>query len=345
MKPSQLPIIFRYRLLWHLLFWVLIYLTYVISYGGYTDDYQRELAINGVLMPVRILFTYLMLYLILPLLIQKKYSQFIVLTLFHALACGILIWFVYRFYAISSNIADINELPLLYVSKIFVSIISNYGIVLAACMLKLFKWWFIDQQYKVKIENEKLESELKFLKSQINPHFLFNTLNNLYALTLKNSSQASDVVLKLSGLLDYMLYHAKENEVSLTKELSIIESYIELEKIRYGDRLKLSYSLEGDASSCMIAPLILIPFVENAFKHGASKDRQSPEIDIKVKAESNGIEFNISNSFPKHVVNNDKGIGLENIRRQLNLIYPDRHQLEINHQDQMYSVQLRLNCN
>ncbi|MCU4174170.1 sensor histidine kinase [Carboxylicivirga sp. N1Y90] len=344
MKSGQLPIIFRYRLLWHILFWTVIYLSYVISYGGYTDNYLRELGINAVLMPIRIVFTYFMLYFLLPLIIKRDYGRFISYSLVHALLFGSVIWFVYRYYAISMNIADADEMPLLYYSKIFVSIISNYGIVLAAGMLKLFKWWYIDQQYKVKIENEKLESELKFLKSQINPHFLFNTLNNLYALTLKNSNKASDVVLKLSGLLDYMLYHSKEERVTLAKELSIIENYIELEKIRYGDRLKLSYKVDGDPSACNIAPLILIPFVENAFKHGASNDRQRPEINIKIVAEKNGIQFNITNSYPLHVSTSEKGIGLKNIRRQLNLVYPKRHQLDISSEDQMFKVQLNLNC-
>lgn len=344
MKAGQLPIIFRYRLLWHILFWIVIYLAYVISYGGYTDNYLREFGINAVLMPIRIAFTYFMLYFLLPLIIKRKYGRFMTYSLVHALLFGSVLWFVHRYYAISMKFTDADELPIFYYSKIFVSIISNYGIVLAAGMLKLFKWWYIDQQYKVKIENEKLESELKFLKSQINPHFLFNTLNNLYALTLKNSNQASDVVLKLSGLLDYMLYHAKEERVPLAKELSIIESYIELEKIRYGERLKLSYELEGDASACSIAPLILIPFVENAFKHGASNDRQSPEISIKIIANENGIQFNISNSYPLHVSKSNKGIGLNNIRRQLNLVYPKHHQLDISNEDQQFKVQLMLNC-
>lgn len=344
----QLPIIFRYRYLWHMVFWIGIYLSYVISYGGYADNFASEFKSNAILLPVRIVFTYSMLYFMLPLLIKKEYTKFILLTGIHAFLFGLTLWTTYREYSIHvCGIEAYKSYPIFKLPKIFVNIISNYGIPLLAGMLKLFKWWYIDQQYKVKIEKEKLESELNYLKAQIHPHFLFNTLNNLYALTLQNSSKASDVVIKLSGLLDYMLYHSKADKVPLEKELTIINNYIELEKIRYGDRLKLTFEVVGDKNTVEIAPLILIPFVENAFKHGASNDRTKPVISIYVTINNNCIKLQVKNSIPSHKSSNNevsKGIGLDNIKRQLDLIYPNSHKLTIENSDFEYKVNLNLNC-
>ena len=346
-QQKQLPIIFRYRYLWHVLFWIVMYLGYVVSYGGYgKGDYYNEALINAILLPVRILFTYTMLYYILPqFLLKKKYKNFILATLVHAFLFGLSIWLVFRNIIYIEDYACYNDYPIIYLHKIFVAIIGNYGIPLTAMIFKLFKWWYLDQQYKTELEHEKLASELKYLKSQIHPHFLFNTLNNLYALTLRNSGEASDVVLKLSNLLDYMLYHSKSETVKLEKELGILESYIELEKIRYGERLNLEYNVIGDASTIEVAPLILFPFIENAFKHGASADRANPVIKINVEIENSYVILQVMNSLPperKPEDNGKEGIGLKNIRRQLDLIYPFNHTLEVGKVSNTYKVYLKI---
>jgi len=350
LQYKRLPLMFRYRYLWHVLFWIVMYLGYVISYGGYgKGDYYNEAVINAIQMPVRMVFTYLMLYFLLPYFLQKKkYKKFIFATLIHAFLFGLSIWLVFRNIIYIEDYACYNDYPIIYFHKIFVAIIGNYGIPLTAVIFKLFKWWYIDQQYKNQLENEKLVNELKYLKGQIHPHFLFNTLNNLYALTLRNSGEASDVVLKLSNLLDYMLYHSNAEKVKLEKELGILESYIELEKIRYGDRLELDYQVNGDASSIEVAPLILFPFIENAFKHGASTDRSNPKIKISVDIENSSFTLQMINSIPseKHSngENNNGGIGLKNIRRQLDLQYPDNYELKVEKEEKFYKVYLRINC-
>jgi two-component system, LytTR family, sensor kinase len=347
-EPKQLPIIFRYRYLWHVLFWVVMYLGYVISYGGYGQgDYRNEAVINAILLPVRMLFTYIMLYILVPkFLLLKKYRKFILGTLVHAFLFGLAIWWVFRFIINIEDYACNSDYPIIYFNKIFVSIIGNYGIPLTAMIFKLFKWWYLDQQYKLELEHGKLTSELKYLKGQIHPHFLFNTLNNLYALTLKNSDKASDVVLKLANLLDYMIYHSNADKVKLEKELGIIESYIELEKIRYGDRLELDYQVNGDTNTAEIAPLILFPFIENAFKHGASKDRSNPKISIDITVVENScVILTVKNSLPvEKIENNHGGIGLKNIRRQLDLQYPDKHELKIEKREKSFEVYLNIMC-
>jgi len=300
-----------------------------------------------ILLPVRMIFTYIMLYYILPhFLVKQRYKAFILSSLIHAFLFGTILWM--HFYYLL-NFPDYNccykYYPLVNIPKILVNIITNYGITLIAVVIKLFKWWYLEQLSKSRLEKEKLASELNYLKSQIHPHFLFNTLNNLYSLTLKKSEKASDVVIKLSNLLDYMLYHSGAEQIPIEKEIEIIKSYIELEKIRYDERLDLKLELMGDTSSVSIAPLILFPFIENAFKHGASNDSKNPYITVSVKIEGKILILNVVNSVPliKATEKSSEGIGLNNVQRRLELIYPNQHKLILTPSEHKFSVSLTLN--
>jgi len=169
---------------------------------------------------------------------------------------------------------------------------------------------------------EKLETELNFLKSQVNPHFLFNTLNNMYALARKKSDQTADVVIKLSKLLRFVLYETQHRSIPLSKEIHFLEDYIELEKIRYGDRLRIQFVCEADDQNIGIVPLILVPFVENAFKHGASETVEQAQISIQLKLQNKKLSFVVRNTFEKDAADAiEDGIGLKNLRRQLELSY------------------------
>ena len=344
----ELPVFFRHRILWHIVFWIAVYSAYVISYGGYGDGkYSYELIINLILLPTRILFTYLFIYFVIPkFLMTYRYREFITITLIHAFLFGFVLWLNFYFFLnFPGYYCCYSEYPVIYMPKILVMIISNYGIPLFAVIIKLFKFWYLDQIYKSELKNEKLTSELNYLKSQIHPHFLFNTLNNLYALTLNKSEKASDIVIKLSNLLDYMLYHSKAESISLDKEVEIIKSYIALEKIRYDDRLDLKFDLKGDISTVSIAPLILFPFIENAFKHGASNDSKHPYIKIAIGLEGKRLSLDVVNSVPQFK-NNKKsveGIGLNNINRRLELIYPEKYELKMNEDNDKFVVNLKLN--
>lgn len=190
-----------------------------------------------------------------------------------------------------------------------------------------------------------IEAELKFLKSQIHPHFLFNTLNNLYALTLKKSDLAPDMVLKLSEMLDYMLYHSNEKEVLLKEEIELIRAYLELEKIRYGTRLHLTTTIQGDSNGRYIAPLLLLPFVENSFKHGASS-KTDPQIDLFIGINDSFLELNIANTYQEQSVESyTEGIGLKNIQRRLEIQYKDRYELDMSTNDGLFKVEFRLKWN
>lgn len=348
MTKKDLPVFFRYRWLWHILFWVVIYFVYSLTYGGYWGHYYEEFVINLTLLPVRILGTYTLIYLLLPLILKKKqFVKFSVLVAIHAFLYGFLIWLTLYYTNFFPSYADYSQYPVFYIPKIFNKIISNYGIPVLAATIVIFKKWYLDELNSKKLAQEKLEAELKFLKSQIHPHFLFNTLNNLYALTLIKSEKTPDIVLKLSELLDYMLYNSNVEFVLLRKEIEILESYLELEKLRYDKRLDLKYLLEGNIENKQIAPLILLPFIENSFKHGASNDRATPKVEIKIKVADEYLHLYVFNST--QVKNSDKkvseGIGLKNVRRRLELIYPDAHQLDCIQKSKQFEVDLKIYWN
>ena len=211
--------------------------------------------------------------------------------------------------------------------------------------IKIIKNWFQQQQESQALEKSSMQSELKFLKSQINPHFLFNTLNNLYALTLKKSDNAPEIVIKLSEMMRYMLYECNERRVPLNKEIKYIQNYLDLEKLRQGDRIDISFEWNGMVGDQKIAPLMFIPFLENSFKHGANSGINRGYVHIKMDINDKDLTFKISNSKPPPVPNPGRkvgGIGLMNVERRLNLIYPNAYDLDILNEPNEYSVKLQL---
>lgn len=193
---------------------------------------------------------------------------------------------------------------------------------------------------------QKLETELRFLKAQTNPHFLFNTLNNIYALARKKSDDTADVVMKLSSLLRFMLYEAEKSIIPIGDELKMIESYTELEKLRHKpDKLSLTSNISVDDNNQSIAPLILLPFVENAFKHGAGESRFNSFISINTTLKKGVLDFIVENSKPEeNSMNTEEKIGLNNVRRQLELLYPG-HSLIITNDTSVFKIHLNIDLN
>jgi hypothetical protein len=212
-----------------------------------------------------------------------------------------------------------------------------------------FGWDVMGKQREVdQLKNAIKESELQFLKSQINPHFLFNNLNNLYSYAIENSPKTPEIILELSGLLRYMLYECKERYVPLSKEVEQLENFISLNEMQIEERGEVSFTSKNIKPGFKIAPLILIVFIENAFKHSTASQSDKIIIDVKLELFDNGIlEFVCINS---HQVQSNteslaKGIGLENVKKRLQLIYPDAHKLSIRRKEDQYSVGLSINLN
>ena len=223
--------------------------------------------------------------------------------------------------------------------------LSSLPIILGfALTIKLVKRWWLKQKETEQLSKEKTKAELQLLKAQVHPHFLFNTLNNIYFFTLTNSTQAPGMIKKLSGMLHYILNECNLPLVPLEKEIKMIRDYMALEKIRYPEQMQMTIDIKGEHDDKMIAPLLLIPFVENSFKHGASKMITEPWVKLNLSIENNMLHFSIINSKP---ANNEpqipKGnIGLKNVTKRLELLYPGTHELKIVSEPNNYAVYLSL---
>jgi LytS/YehU family sensor histidine kinase len=209
--------------------------------------------------------------------------------------------------------------------------------------IKVIQQWLGAEKNKQEIENEKLNTELSFLKSQINPHFLFNTLNNIYSLAIIKSEATAGAVMKLSSIMRYVISDTKQHWVPLEKELLFIQHYIDLQKVRLTEKVKINFTVNGDVANKQIAPLIFIPFVENAFKYGIST-KENSEIIINVEVQGNEIKLTVENpivTIEKELEENT-GIGLKNTKRRLVLLYPDAHKLEVKKENKHFKVNLTL---
>ena len=214
--------------------------------------------------------------------------------------------------------------------------------------IKLTIDWLRESSKLHDLEKRQLKTELRFLRSQVSPHFFFNTLNNIYSLTLEKSDQAPEVVLKLSELMRYLLYATKKQRQDLTSEINCIRNYIDLERIRFDDSLKIDMNISGNLDNCKIPPMLLIPLIENCFKHGASKNIGDMKIKIDVNVDDSFMDFKVSNSIPvvkKEYVYPVKrgGIGLSNVKKRLELGYAkSEYDLKIFEEDKMFNVFLKL---
>ncbi len=205
------------------------------------------------------------------------------------------------------------------------------------------------QTQSLQLQKNNLNLELSFLKSQINPHFLFNTLNAIYTRTVDVDEQAADLVLKLSDLMRYSLYESSRESVVLSREIGYIENYLDLERARFADKVTIDYQLHGNPAEYLIAPLLLVSFVENAFKHGTAKSQYASYVKLSIKLHQNTLYFNIRNNLPQHARQSTRrggeqvgGFGLSNTTKRLELLYPGQHRLSVQQTESEFAVNLEL---
>ncbi len=325
------------RMSQHVLFWFghLLLFT-ILSNAPFWSSILDEL----ISLPFRIIPVYLVLYWLFPgYLLQRKYVGFF---LYSAVA-------VIPFASIQSWVMYLMYQGRMEVAWSWTWILSNFilasYILALALALKLLRYWYHREKYIQELSNARLEAELKFLKAQVHPHFLFNTLNNLYTLTLKKAARAPEVVEKLSDLLRYMSYDANHQKVPLSNEIDYLHNYISLEKIRYDEKLEIAFTVNGATEGLEIAPLILIPFVENSFKHGVSGRIAKCWITIHLLIEEKRLTFKVENSVPpeqEDVMGYKEGIGLKNVQRRLDLIYQNRHHLRVTKLEDSHLVVLKM---
>ena len=349
------------RIAWHIFFWVVLSVFYdaVSSYVSDTPFFPTLVHDLKYFFPSDFLGVYFTLYILIPkFLFKKKYLSFV---LFSILFFGILILLValpLQYYGLfvefkQDFIREGKPFPSLYdyMSHNFLMAVTiKLMIIGIASSIKIAKNWLVSQQRQQNLMKEKLEidlqlreSELRFLKSQINPHFLFNALNNLYSLTLEKSEKAPDVVLKISSILDYVLYECNVPQIDLDREISNINDYIDLQKIRYGEDTDISVTVNGETGNAKIAPLLILPLVENAFKHGLDKNvgKGYIEIEIDVDEDKNFVSV-IKNSLKGEKNHNKEGIGILNLRKRLELQYPGKYEFDLQINDDSCVTQLKL---
>ena len=235
-----------------------------------------------------------------------------------------------------------------FVSNQYFIFLSNFFVSIGSSIYFALLDWLNTQKAKQELLNRNLQTELNFLRTQINPHFLFNTLNSLYALTLKKSEQAPEMVLKLSEMMRYMLYECNERMVPLCNELHYIENYLEMEKLRHGSKVQINMITEGDCDDMKIPPLLFIPFIENSFKHGVNPSLGGAIIEIYFKVDNSSVLMEVLNTKAEksNILDAKKksgGIGLENVKRRLSLLFSENYCLEITNNMDRYKVKLEIN--
>ena len=338
--------LFRNRLFSHIVFWLSYVFFFAILWGSYKGDLQSALVDQFIYLPVKMVITYYTIYVLLPKYVLKgRWLTFSFLLVASALTGGTLHRLVaYYIYYPLFNPEYLSEAPIV-LFKIFKGIVNIYPVVFLATAIKILKHLYENQQDRQILAHEKLEAELKFLKNQIHPHFLFNTLNNLYALTVKKSDQAPEMVLKLSDLINYMLYECNAPKVLLDNELNFVKNYIEIEKMRHGSNLNIEAMINGETANVYIAPMILLPFLENSFKHGVNEelDNSWVRFDLHVDGKRLKLKMENSKSETQKLVKPSQGIGLKNVKRRLDLLYPNDYQLAIDDKGDVFTVVLEIN--
>jgi len=342
----------------HVLFW-LAYLTFLMTQFSRWEYFEDALWRTLVTMFPQVLLAYLNIgYLIPKFLIKKKYLAYFGSLIVSFIALHFYYSYIPELFNIIDPIPNIHRFrdrpkPPGFSGwfrfnpgriRATLSIMQGLVIVLASTAYKMVQIAIRREQEASLLKSENLHSELKFLKAQINPHFLFNALNNIYTLSMIKSAETPDMILKLSDMLRYILYDCNEDKVMLGKEISYINNYITLQKLKDDKINNIEFCYENVDNTIMIAPMILIPFVENAFKHGRIEDLENGWIRIAMETKDRTLHFTIENSLPDREYTKDEigGIGLENVCRRLGLIYPDRHELKISQKEKAFSVTLNI---
>lgn len=333
----------RIPIKYHFIFWISYFILNVIRWGSYYQDYWYSFKSNLVTVTLGMLLAYFHVYFLLPKLLFKK--KIIGYILFFTI--GLVIFYIVRteliFIFINENVWPESQTPqkAYEFNHILVVILIGIYDVGLATTLKLTADWIYQRKRVENLQAVQLKTELQFLKAQIQPHFFFNTLNNLYALTLVKSKQAPDVVLKLSRIMEYILYDAKEPKVRLLSEIKYIQNYIDLEKLRFGEKVNVQIEMQGDVEQQVVPPLLFLPFIENCFKHGTvNNDKLIIFITFKI-SNNNLLKFSVLNNYDTSHKNKTKhGIGNQNVMRRLQLLYKDKFTLSTKTEEHNYIVEL-----
>jgi sensor histidine kinase YesM len=316
----------KLRVLYHILFWIGLYVLDVLIFGFGYEDVDRFITLALAEVPPQILFAYAVMYWIIPSYVAKKQLfESIILLVIAFVLCGFVGHLLFLSFSVYPEGTSAWSVPKIFLRGFYSLLHASIAIA-----IKLVKLWYENQRRVSELENKRLESELKMLKDQINPHFMFNTLNNLYGLIAKNPAHAQELVLGLARILHFMLHESNHERIRLEQEIRCIQDYIELEKLRYAGNVAISLNIQDKMEALSIVPLSIFPFIENSFKHGASEMIDDAWINIDFSTFKNFFIFKIENSKGPRLLRQDTpGLGLQNVTRRLELIYGTDHTLQI----------------
>lgn len=335
----------RFRVWRHIVYWtfhILVWAAFWVIMGE-PASYGSQLINTAMWVPMYITFSYPMVYIAIPHLLMKgRYLEFFLTMLCWGVA-GLYIAGVYtRYVFIPLHHATGLDNILPHFLEPYICYLSMTTAAASVMIIKLYKLWIIKQRAWMNMQREKLSAELQLLKAQVHPHFIFVTLGSIYSFAMQGSSKTPGLILKLSSLLSYMLYDCKAEEVRLEKELTMMKNYVDLEEERHGSKMEISWNVEGDAGGELIAPLLLLPFFENAFKHGISKDIDQPWLAVDIMIQQNTLKCKIANSKNEEIVCEKEGIGINNVRKRLDCIYPGKYELKRDDGGYFFVVSLQI---
>lgn len=344
----------------HLLFWGGYLSLSVFVFAG-REEIQRALLISSILILPQIIIAYInMEYLIPQFFMKKKYWKYASLVIL--CFAGFYLFYEFILPLVFEQLGPSNHqggrhwtrenqelgersffTPRRRMRMIY-SFTQTLAIYFLSTAFKTSQIALKREKEAANLKSENLNSELKFLRSQINPHFLFNALNNIYSLSIIKSDKTPDNILKLSDMLRYIIYDCNANRVPLEKEINYINNYIDLQKLKDDQMTNIEVDFENTDPKCLIAPMIFIPFIENSFKHSKIEDLENGWIKMKIENKENQLDFSIRNGLPEEDFTKDKvgGVGLENVRRRLELLYPGKHQLKIEDSKSEFIVELKI---
>jgi len=342
---NMLKKIVQNRLFLHSLFWIISFYILLQHFSISSEISLVDYIFTALFHASIITTVYINLYILIPRFLDKQHYLIYILSLV------VLFVLYYGLHIFTFDVLSEILFPGYYLITFYdyFELLKYFIIYIGLTTLfMLSKYWFELLESKkilAESEKEKFQNELKALKAQVNPHFLFNSLNTIYSLALNNAKDTPSVILKLSNVLRYMIYESNERLVNLEKELDFISNYIELQKLRIHNPNLVEFLIEGEVTDQQVAPLIFIVFIENAFKHGIKGDVQNQFVRINMVVTKKEIDFFVENNrgFSDEMEDSKyKGLGLENVIRRLELVYPNKHQLEIESTDETYIVKLMI---
>lgn len=341
---------YKVSIIHHIIFWSIYFLFNVFKWGSYFDDYLYSFKTNLFGFPIHMALCYFNIYFLMPnFVFKKRYLLYLILIL-SAIFLMVVVKFNLTYYLVSNNVwpegpVPTSELTLNYTIDMM---IGELYVITFVTAIKITLDFLKEQKRVADLEKAQLETELLFLKTQISPHFFFNTLNNIYSLAVENSKKTPKIILKLSELMRYLLYDTANKRQTLENEILCIQNYIDLERIRHNDELEVNMSISGELQDKEIAPILLLSFIENAFKHGAHKNIGNVKIDISLIFKKEFLYFRISNPMPlitehEEHFNQSSGIGLENVKKRLALGYKKNdYKLIIKNDKNIFVVKLKI---